>query len=108
MKDKLVFFVFYEDAGDVERGTQIDNSYLIHAFNVYYTGEWKKGVPQGVGEIKLQNNSILKGTFVQGVANGKDCILVMDDGSYYRGGIENNQFSGKGKFVTQNGHVYEG
>lgn len=32
----------------------------------------------------------------------------MDDGSYYRGGIYNNQFSGRGKFVTQNGHIYEG
>lgn len=32
----------------------------------------------------------------------------MDDGSYYRGKIENNSFSGKGKFVEASGHVYEG
>lgn len=77
------------DAGDDhdQRGLQINQTYLIHPFNVHYTGEWRQGVPHGIGEIVLQNNSILKGTFVQGVASGRDCILVMDDESYYRGGI---------------------
>jgi hypothetical protein len=41
----------------------------------------------------------LKGVFVQGQVKGKDCILVIDDGSYYRGNIENNALSGQGIFV---------
>lgn len=65
---------------------------------MYYTGEWKEGFPHGLGEIVFQNGSILKSTFINGKAKGTDSILAMDDGSYYRGNIDNNSLNGKGIF----------
>lgn len=32
----------------------------------------------------------------------------MEDGSYYRGNIENNEFCGKGVLTEANGHIYDG
>ncbi len=83
----------------MDRGKKFQNAYFLLPYSVYYTGEWKKGRPHGVGDIVFQNGSLLKGTFYQGQVKGEDCILVMEDGSYYRGEIQNNAFNGMGKFV---------
>lgn len=93
---------------DLERGKKIGNSYFIIPYSVYYNGEWKGGRPHGVGDVVFQNGSVLKGSFYRGKVRGKDCILIMDDGSYYRGNMDNNCFCGKGKFVGKDGHSYEG
>jgi hypothetical protein len=93
---------------DLERGKRFENSYFIPAYKVYYTGEWKLGRPHGVGEVVFENGSMLKATFVNGRVKGNDCLLVMENGSFYQGGIEDNGFSGQGKFTEENGHTYEG
>lgn len=34
---------------DLERGKNYNNSYFLVLYGIYYTGEWKKGRPHGIG-----------------------------------------------------------
>lgn len=71
----------------IDRGKKIQNSYFIKQYEIYYTGEWKKGRPHGLGDVVFKNGALFRGTFNAGKASGNDCLFIMEDGSYYRGGL---------------------
>lgn len=41
-------------------------------------------------------------------AKGPDCLFVLRDGSYYRGGVSQNKREGKGKYVIEQNYTYQG
>lgn len=95
-----------------------------------YTGYVEQGIPNGEGQLKLNDGSVYTGFFASGnhdgygvfqYANGAyydgywkggkmdgQGLLVYADGAFYEGSWVNNQKHGYGKFVYANGVFYEG
>ena len=70
-----------------------------------YEGEWKNDQPNGKG-IEKSDDLYFKGIFSSGVkVNG---FFKWDDGSFYEGSLENNNFHGKGKYHWKEGSEYIG
>ena len=110
---------------------QCDENRAPHGFGtfiwengVYYTGEWKHGVRDGIGFFRnpekqetffgwwkqdhkegfhILRNEIKKlvyqGPIIAGNAHGTDVIVQFDDGAVYTGEMTENQFTGKGVFT---------
>jgi hypothetical protein len=124
-------------------GTKVSNvafTYKTTKFSVdcKYSGEWRDNMPNGLGELKMIENvppywasgDRLKGTFVNGLLNGKGAYTGIDGGSYngsfknglkngygvfnfsdgskYEGYFKNGEFNGKGTYTDSSGNVYEG
>lgn len=80
---------------------------MIKQYDLYYHGEWKKGVPYGFGEVVARDGEYFKGYFKDGIAKGPKCLFVISPQTYYIGSVDQNQRNGRGKFVDQ-GYEYEG
>ena len=70
-----------------------------------YEGEWKDDQPNGKGK-EISDDLCFKGIFSSGVKVSG--FFKWDDGSFYEGQIENNNFHGKGKFHWKEGSEYIG
>ncbi len=70
----------------------------------YYTGELKKGKPEGLGSLTLPNGMILRCVFKNGKSNSSGQLTLVD-GSVYNGEIQNLQMHGFGALVR---HVKDG
>ena len=72
---------------------------------MYYEGEWARKKPHGKGVIKFDDGWYFEGYLKNGQIEGKDCLFIYPDGSYYRGGFKAGVKSGEGKFVHVNNNV---
>lgn len=74
---------------------------------VEYTGDWKNGLPEGDGALKLPGGSMFLGKFKHGLPNGTGA-LQKTDGSFYQGEWSQGQRDGLGIMEYPNGNRYEG
>lgn len=72
-----------------------------------YTGEWKNGLPEGDGKLKLPDGSRFIGAFHLGVPEGTG-ILQQSDGTLYQGEWRAGTLEGLGVMEYVNGNRYEG
>lgn len=80
---------------------KIDAFFLIKRYDLFYRGEWKKGVPYGFGEVVTRDGEYFKGFFQEGVARGPKCIFMQSSETYYIGSVERNQRHGRGRFIDR-------
>lgn len=91
----------------VGESLKIDAMFYIKRYDLYYRGEWKKGVPHGFGEVITQDGQYFKGYFKEGVARGPKSLFAMSPTTFYIGAVDFNQRNGNGKFVDGD-YSYEG
>lgn len=72
-----------------------------------YKGEWLRGIPSGVGEIKFENGGRFSGDIIQGKGNGLGKYFY-DHGDFYEGEFRNGLFHGYGKLTKTAGVTFEG
>lgn len=72
-----------------------------------YTGSFKNGLLEGMGECYYSNGAYYNGEFLGGIPHGNGKILFAD-GSNYSGQFENGEMQGVGIFVYTNGDYYDG
>ncbi len=72
-----------------------------------YTGDWKNGLPEGDGSLKLPGGSMFIGEFHLGLPDGTGA-LQKTDGSMYQGEWRQGQREGLGIMEYPNGNRYEG
>ena len=105
--------------------------YLVKDGKSQYKGEWKNGVPHGkgtkeifAGEHRDSNgipcdsdgktcyHSIIKGTFVNGIANGYGIqyfdMDINDSQSYYEGEFKDGHHHGQGTYYWGTGSYHRG
>jgi hypothetical protein len=78
---------------------KIDSLFFVKRYELYYRGEWKRGVPHGFGEVMTKDGQYFKGYFKEGIARGPKCLFVISPQTYYLGAVERNQRNGHGRFV---------
>ena len=94
-----------------------------------YTGMWRKDYINGKGVITAENSEPLEGDFKDGIlytgsfqatnetveydielslGNIVNSQLLFEDGSLYTGSLLGDNLSGKGKYTSSNGTIYDG
>ena len=81
------------------RGVYFDNTGL------YYEGEWKAGLMQGYGTLKLPGGDEYVGEFRDGRANGVGRLIDVT-GEIYEGPFVNGLRHGRGTTTLPSGHTY--
>jgi len=72
-----------------------------------YDGQWSaEGKRQGKGLLVLSDGSVYRGEFHNGFYQGHG-VLILPDGSLYEGMFETGQFSSYGVFQDSQGTVYQ-
>lgn len=61
---------------------------------MYYQGDWKKGLPNGVGIAIYKDGTYFEGKFVDGNIQDKDGFLILPNGAYYKGNIDKSVING--------------
>ncbi|MEI7488125.1 MAG: hypothetical protein WCJ72_12090 [Chryseobacterium sp.] len=69
---------------------------------------WKDGFANGCGIYTSKLHTIYKGTFKNGVVDGKNMRIQYYDGTVYAGEIKQGYYCGQGKLVYTNGDMLEG
>ena len=75
--------------------------------NGTYNGVLVGGLPHGQGELKLNNGTIVTGSFLNGVADGTASI-VSPDGGQYDGSVANGIANGIGTYTSKDGNIQHG
>lgn len=88
-----------------------DEKYTLDGKEGLYTGEWCDGVPEGIGELIMDDSSYYKGEWKSGMLFGEGEFLeVFDDGSavYYKGKCADDLPIGEGtmSFGTEESEYY--
>jgi hypothetical protein len=97
--------VFAEYRGAVRKGRiEGRGNYLDHT-GLSYEGEWKAGLVDGQGSLKLPNGGEYVGQFRAGKANGTGRYIDVT-GEIYEGPFVGGQRHGRGTTTLPNGHSY--
>nr|CAH7714838.1 unnamed protein product [Callosobruchus chinensis] len=79
----------------------------IDVYELYYVGEWFKGMMEGFGRWVLKGKGLYLGEFHRGKRHGYG-KMWFEDGSYYEGEWIKGKRHGQGMLIYQNGNRYEG
>ncbi|OUO01360.1 MORN repeat-containing protein [Bacteroides clarus] len=79
----------------------------IYSNGNIYEGEWKKGVPNGLGKMIYANGNIYEGNWISGIIEGKG-KMTYANGDIYEGTWKMSTPNGFGKMTHKNGDWYEG
>lgn len=71
-----------------ENSTVLPLFQIVDAQNIYYRGEWLNGRQHGKGEVYSTNGLYFIGRFEQGTAVCDNGLLVLRDGSFYKGAFK--------------------
>ena len=99
-----------------ENGDSYDGCWKNDKFNGYgvfydhfgnrHAGQWKNGAQHGEFEDELQDGTVFKGVYENGVkVSGK---TTYEDGSTHTGSWLNGKFDGPGEYIWANGMRYSG
>ena len=94
-------------------GDSAQASYLIgeNPTNVRYTGEYRRGKPNGFGKAIYAFGAIYEGNWVDGVKSGRGTYIFTQgqwSGDRYYGDFQNELFHGEGIYFFKNGAKYVG
>ena len=74
-----------------------------------YTGYFKDGLPNGIGQIMTDENILIKSNFISGSANGATTAIYPNGNQAYFGTFINGKIHGVGTFFHPEGHIiYQG
>ena len=75
----------------------------------FYDGEWKNDMRHGFGKYSYMKRTglVYEGYWKENRRHGEG-RLRFKDGSYYKGDMQNERFTGFGLFVSHTGDQYEG
>lgn len=86
-------------SGEVKNGLRHGRgTFKSEEEEIDYEGEWKEGVKDGNGRLKIKN-SLYEGRFLRGKKHGKGRIKWMDSGNYYDGDFKDNIIEGNGYMI---------
>lgn len=73
-----------------------------------YTGFFTNNHFDGEGKLTMPNGDWKRGVFVNGEFTEGRVQIIYEDGSSYKGGMNEGQFDGRGIYTFASGAVYEG
>ena len=73
-----------------------------------YRGDLINNKRDGYGEFKLKNGEIYKGQWKKGKRNGLGIEYYKNENIKYQGVFKDNEYSGKGIYIWENGEYYKG
>jgi len=79
-----------------------------HGDRISYEGEWFNGYMHGHGVLHMKDGTIIRGTFVKGVATGPNAVVIYPSGGRYIGSLTAGERHGPGKMWEPNGDYFEG
>jgi hypothetical protein len=65
-----------------------------------YNGEFMNNKPHGIGRLDRKNGEVYNGGWVNGIKEGKNCLIRFTDASEYLGSFANDQINGEGEYRT--------
>ena len=104
--------------GSIYTGMYKDDNCCGHGFmrfedkddsgRLSYEGEWFNGYMHGHGVLHMKDGTIIRGTFVKGVATGSNALVIYPSGGRYVGYLLDGERHGSGRMWEPNRDYFEG